>query len=354
MAERLASPPRRLIGLLAAHFSAADEGRVERLRRLLVSVGEQTHRVPLLASWSADLDRDATNVAARAERIFQEFSRAGVVRALPRPPQGRLAQFEHYRRLNNVLQQHAVALGRSAPEELEPLLLFSDDDDIWHPRRAEEYLMAAAEQPSSPVLASRVHASPGLCPRLPAAATAADVSRGLERGELRLAVAAERAEPGLFGTATGEYFDAAASASVLADFFRTHNDRVAANPFADIRFRTFMLKQRGVHRFLPDTQRSWMYFYDRPTEPYTTSPTEEDHRYLCPELPDLERIAGMRQTLDCVLFQLVPTEGPLRISEREFAEQLVGILVEQGRATVRMALDRCQLHGVSVLADDNA
>jgi len=143
--------------------------------------------------------------------------------------------------------------------------------------------------------------------------------------------------------------------SVFDRFFRVHNDAVIRNPFADIRFRTFLLTwPGGVHRFMPggpggpESERPWMYHYDRPTEPYTTPPGEEDLQYVCEELPDPRRIAGMRQTLDCILFQLAPTQGPFRISEQDFAERLVGMLINQGPATVAMALDRCRLHGVEV------
>merc|ERR1711904_456011 len=122
----------------------------------------------------------------------------------------------------------------------------------------------------------------------------------------------------------------------------------------DIRFRTFGLNwPGGVERFLPrasecytgeaervpstSTDRPWMYFYDRPTAPYTTPASDEDSKYLCTDLPDVDRIAGMRQTLDCILFQLTPVSGPLQISEKDFAQNLVGMLIDQGPATVAMA-----------------
>lgn len=350
----------RLIGLLAAHFSAFDHARVDRLRRLLQSVEGQTHRIPLLASWSAEdagpREVASETAAGRAEAVFAEFGRRGVVRAMPRL-RGRHAQFEHYSRLNDLLQRHS---GDAAAGEPRPMVVFTDDDDIWHPQRAEEYLVAAAAQPDADVLASRAHASPGLSPRLRGSATAEEVTRRLADGQFRLSVSAERPEAGLFGTATGEYFDIAASPTVLADFFSRHNKRLVANQFADIRFRTCLLKWRnGVYRFLPRRAGGgvgaesapdvrWMYFYDRTTEPYTTPAGEEDMQYLCDELPDINRIAGMRQTLDCVIFQLAPTDGPLRISEQDFAERLVGMLVNQGPATVRMALDRCLIHGIGV------
>jgi len=352
VAHHAASRP-RLIGLLAAHFAAHDHVRVERLRRLLQSVEGQTHRVPVLVSWSAeDANGGASGapgpVASQAKAVFQEFEASGVIRTMPRL-RGRHAQFEHYARLEETLRRHVV------PGQ-EPWLFFSDDDDIWHPQRAEEYLREAAEHSAdADVMASRTHISPGLGPRLPVTATAADVSTMQAEGRLRLSVGSERPEGGLFGSSTGEYFDLAMAFGVFAAFFRRHNRNVIRNPFADIRFRTCGLKWRGgVHRFLPggsgvaETEGPWMYHYDRPTEPYTTPPTEEDLQYVCDALPDPKRIAGMRQTLDCVLFQLAPTEGPLRISQEDFSERLVGMLVDQGPATVQMALHRCQLHGVEV------
>mmetsp|Transcript_6527 Transcript_6527/g.11494 ORF Transcript_6527/g.11494 Transcript_6527/m.11494 type:complete len:87 (-) Transcript_6527:31-291(-) len=83
--------------------------------------------------------------------------------------------------------------------------------------------------------------------------------------------------------------------------------------------------------------------------PYSTPPGEEDLEYVSEELPDPKRIAGLRQTLDCVLFQLAPTTGPLEITEHEFAQSLVGTLNEVTPASVAMALDRCRKHGVKVV-----
>lgn len=340
----------RLIGLLAAHFAASDQARVDRLRRLLTSVEEQTVRVPLLASWSAEEEDGDTSIGAQAKAIFDEFSAAGVVHAMP-GIRGRRAQFQHYARLRG-------ALGRHIQPSEKPWVFFSDDDDIWHPRRAEEYMIAMEDEPEVEVAVSRLHISPGLSPKLPPSFSAQDVTRLQKEGSLRLAVAPDQVEPGLFGTAKGEYFDMAVAFNVFDDFFTRHNEALVRNRFADIRFRTCVQKwPGGVYRFLPKgdgvepgdvDMLPWMYFYDRPIEPYTTPPSEEDLRYVCAELPDVKRIAGMRQTLDCVLFQLTPTQGPLQISKMDFAEQLVGILNEQGPAAVRMAFDRCQIHGIEV------
>ncbi|CAE8630415.1 unnamed protein product, partial [Polarella glacialis] len=131
----------RLIGLLAAHFAASDHARVDRLRRLLGSVQEQTHRVPLLMSWSAeDSDGLQDGAGARAQEVLAEFEASGVVHAMPRL-RGRRSQFQHYARLRETLRRNI-----RTPDE-KPWVMFSDDDDLWHPRRAEEYLIAIQERP---------------------------------------------------------------------------------------------------------------------------------------------------------------------------------------------------------------
>merc|ERR1711879_1064575 len=95
-----------------------------------------------------------------------------------------------------------------------------------------------------------------------------------------------------------------------------------------------------------------MYFHDRPLAyGYTTPPSDEDLKYMCAEWPDVNHIAGMRQTLDCILFQLAPVSGPLQISEKEFTQNLVGMLPNQGSATVAMAMDRCRMHGVEIISE---
>mmetsp|Transcript_25603 Transcript_25603/g.52669 ORF Transcript_25603/g.52669 Transcript_25603/m.52669 type:complete len:355 (-) Transcript_25603:10-1074(-) len=347
----------RLIGLLAAHFASKDASRVDRLRRLLRSVEEQTLSVPLLVSWSTEDAEDRASqdgVAERASAVIDDFQRRGVIHAMPRL-RGRRAQFQHYARLRESLKRHIQ------PSD-QPWVFFSDDDDLWHPHRAEEYLAAIQDRPNDvPVVHSRIHLSPGLGPRLPLDATSAEVTRMEADGLLRLAISAEEEKPGVFGTATGEYFDAAAKFEVFDDFFDRHNNRVIANQFADIRFRTHLLRGGAarVYRFLPSAGSGsaqsgrdhlpWMYFYDRPTMPYSTPPGEEDLEYVSEELPDPKRIAGLRQTLDCVLFQLAPTTGPLEITEQDFAQSLVGTLNEVTPANVAMALDRCRKHGVKVV-----
>jgi len=351
---RTGSMPPRFINLLAAHFASGDLDRVERLRRLLRSVEGQTTRVPLLMSWSADEAHGAAGSAAsRVRSVLTEFEQRGVLRALPRPAR-RLKQFQHYARLHTALRRH---FPQSSSFGDTPFLLFSDDDDIWHPQRVEAYSTAQASQPSAEVLVSRLHSSPGLSPSLPVSTSAAEVTKLQAEGKLRMTTMEESPSEGLFGSSAGEYFDIAVSLGVFDSFFAGHNAAVLANTFADIRFRSFALKwPHGTHRFLPRPtaggEEPWMYHYDRPLMPYTSAPTEEDLHYLCDALPDPRRIAGLRQTLDCVLFQLAPTQGPLQLAEEDFREKLVGILAEQTAATEAMALDRCRLHGVEVVQLD--
>lgn len=347
----------RLIGLLAAHFATFDSSRLDRLRRLLRSVQEQTCKSPLLLSWSVeDPPSDGSafkeGMAAEAKAVIQEFETKGVVHSLPQL-RGRRSQFQHYARLRETLKRHVSS-------DDEPWVFFSDDDDVWHPRRTEEYLAAIESRPKAEeVVHSRIHLTPGLAPRLAPTATTEEISRMESEGQLRVAISADKDDNTLFGTATGEYFDAAAKFCVFDEFFNRHNNAVTSNRFADIRFRAHMLRwHSGVHRFLPRGARGsegglpWMYLYDRPTQPYNTPAGQEDLQYVCEELPDPKRIAGLRQTLDCVLFQLAPTQGPLRISEQQFAESLVGMLADINPATVSMAMDRCRKHGVEVVRQE--
>merc|ERR1719230_1496164 len=96
---------------------------------------------------------------------------------------GRRGQFEHYMRLSNAIERHVK------PGERDPLVVFSDDDDLWHPQRAEEYFIAAQDHPDAQVLTSRVHASPGLSPRLSESASSKDATQRLLDGQYRIAVA---------------------------------------------------------------------------------------------------------------------------------------------------------------------
>lgn len=327
----------RLVGLLASHFTATDAPRVERLCRLLRSVEEQTVKAPLLVSWSADgLD----SVFNQAKAVFHEFERKGVIVSLPGVSRRR-SQFQHYSRLSGLLQRHMD----TGPV---PWVTFSDDDDVWHPRRNEEYAHAITSTGAAVVM-SRVHISPGFSPRLSVEGTSETISQLDSMGALHRSVAEEEEGVGIFGSTTGEYFDLAVSCRVLQDFFSRHSDAIFVNTFADIRFRTFCLKWPGCFRFLPRVQRGkpiWMYYYDRPTSAYTTPASEEDDEYLCAELADRERIAGLRQTIDCLLFQFASVDNTIT---KEKFETIIGMLVNQGPAVREMALHRCEKHHIATL-----
>jgi len=360
----------RFVALMGMHVQGGDQHRVGKLPRLLSSVERQTHRCPFLVSWSAEsaADDDCSGGGKdppqqhrlSVKSILSSCQSRGVLFALPpasvssasasafasvssASSGAKRSQFQHYRRLWDLLRGGEASLLQRT------FLVFSDDDDLWHRDRLDAFLAAAQERPEAEVLACRRHLSQGFQADVPLDASDEVVSRMLERGELLEHTASEEIGPGLFGSSMGEYFDLAVHWTVFDAFFRRHNDAVFENPFCDIRFRTFALRWPGhVYRFLPSRSENWMYFYDRPVMPYISPPNDADKKYLSADLPDISKIAGIRQTLDCVLFQLVPVEPPFRISAKQFAQELVGILRDQSPASVAIALDRCKLHGVEV------
>ncbi len=117
--------PSKIVGLCASHIDGP--ARLRALQAMLDSVAAQTRPVQLWLSISSIgvLEADAKSV------LKDQASRRPWLQVLWRC--GRLAQFEHYARLCADLE----GIGPRT------WCLFTDDDDNWHPTRAQAYFEAA-------------------------------------------------------------------------------------------------------------------------------------------------------------------------------------------------------------------
>jgi len=205
----------RIVALLASHVGSHQ--RLESLRRCLKSVEAQTERhARFLVSTSTDKDlAEAVVDAVEGSTCVDEHRDQG---CQPLP------QFEHYRRLRDVI--------REREEQLEDVwVFFSDDDDLWHPGRTAAFAAAVESvrrhvQRHIQAVCSCVHlrpSHPGL--RFATAADVAPILQQMVNG------------PQVHGS---EHVDLCVRFSTFSAFFEEHSLRIIRHTLADVRFSYFV------------------------------------------------------------------------------------------------------------------
>lgn len=121
-----------LIALCASHIDSPS--RLAALHRMLHSVSAQTQSIKLYLSVSSDDGVELQEVVERL-RSTNEFKEWLHVVSRDR----HLTQFEHY----NLLSLDVDVRGS--------WLMFTDDDDVWHERRVENYARAIESSPDNVV-----------------------------------------------------------------------------------------------------------------------------------------------------------------------------------------------------------
>ena len=212
-----------IVSLLASHISSPR--RLQYLQQCLRSIAAQTDApAALYLSWYAD------DVLAPAVKSAFESVGLGSMRFVPLQQSARLSQYEHLRRALERAQAEMPA-GQAASTWLS----FSDDDDLWHPRRIELIRHACVQHPDAQALAFGIYAHPvdDACRE---AATAQDVDKALDRRQ-----------GGLFLCAS-EIFQFAVRPHVLQAFFTAEPASVIRHKFADVRFSQYLRHQMGQRK----------------------------------------------------------------------------------------------------------
>jgi len=237
----------RVIGLLASHVDSSR--RLDSLNRCLRSVEAQTHKPARFFISTSSADAGLSCQAAdlvQSSRCVDEHHDQG--------PQA-LPQFEHYRRLRDIIREREECL-----EDV--WVFFSDDDDLWHPGRTAAYIAAAETvrrriQSKVQAVCSCVHLRPG-CSGL-AVATPADVDRLMDRMVVG---------PHVHGS---EHVDLCVRFSAFSAFFEEHHTRVLRHLLADVRFGYFVRHYGELPRKFSEESRHSEVAEEDVTEPERTT-----------------------------------------------------------------------------------
>lgn len=239
----------RIVAMLASHL--ADDIRLWKLRRCLDSIRMQSDPPDaVLVHWSA-----APGFAEDAEQLFSKFA-SGLSCPVVVRSGNQASQFEHYAALRHELAEYCRGDAAST------WVIFSDDDDVWHPRRSAHFGRAAASaiavgQPAACIFRD---ARPGSEEVFPASAREVEALLRAGNAEQTGDVAAVQAGFRL------EYFHYCVQTRVLNDFFERALPTVLASPYCDlalaeyVRLRCLAL---GDLTLYDPGARDWMYFYDR-------------------------------------------------------------------------------------------
>lgn len=252
-----------IVALLACHVSS--QQRLDYLLHCLRSVAAQQEQLPdvLYLSWSAqsaELMSSATTALATMQLPFR------LVLLPQRQPQ-RLSQYEHLSHALAGAERESTRRRAAAT-----WLVFSDDDDLWHPRRTSLVRLAcAAATANIEAIVFPIYAYP-LDERAQAARTCAEVDACLSQRSAALWLG------------PCEVFQFAVRPGLLRRFLATEPPAVLRHRFADVRFAQYVRQQHKRHVQVPSAAQlmslcdggsgataapaeeewlsaNWMYFY---------------------------------------------------------------------------------------------
>ena len=223
-----------LHALCGSHISNGDAARLGALRGMVGSWRLQTSRdaCPLLVSMSCD-----AGIAPLVTRVVEQLLResGGDLRITVHVGE-RHSQFQHYRSL--VKGASPIVPPSGVPREgfqrgSAPWVMFTDDDDVWHPRRVEYYLNGIAElevEPSERVLA--------LCVRGVAIGPfqGSDVERAIACGKVKTS---KRNDHGL------EHWMFGCRVSTLEDFLDRASEELIADRYCDMYLVKYLAYSEG-------------------------------------------------------------------------------------------------------------
>jgi len=303
-----ALPPRGsvvIVALMAAHISRST--RAERLRRTLDSVRRQQlysfgdkswggEELVVGLSWSASTPELAATVRETVKEFVSERNRlsSGVHGVPPLTvaveQSTRHSQFQHLRAalacVESALRDRWASSSREEQAERSLWVVFGDDDDIWHPRRIQEYARSIKSHPvldGVGVFATNARVNCSWSTRdedMPC--TDAEVDKFLSTGRgwrldleenwkswlrrYRAAGSAAYSVP-LADDVGLEYFDLCPRLRLLQEFFEKTSEDILAHRYCDLRFGQFLVSyprfgaELGLEVCFMESGTCWMYFY---------------------------------------------------------------------------------------------
>mmetsp|Transcript_73669 Transcript_73669/g.137674 ORF Transcript_73669/g.137674 Transcript_73669/m.137674 type:complete len:410 (+) Transcript_73669:91-1320(+) len=233
----------RLVGVLSSRIGG--EQRLQRLKYLFTSIEEQLdHLDAMFVVWSA-----ADELVEKVEAVIQQFqsSLAGQCQVKALRQSKRTSQFYDIRWLWDELLVH---------EQSGTWVLFTDDDDLWAPRRVQTYRRALSQHGKEAGVtglcaAHKVRPTDRSC----VATSASEVDQHLKRGDAQHRGGVHLEE---------EFFDFACPLSSLGEFLKMCNEETLLHPFCDLRFSRFLQEyyEGGKVMYIPtNSAESWVYYY---------------------------------------------------------------------------------------------
>ena len=243
--------------VLATHISKRE--RVHSLRSLLQSICKQDILRPELhVSWSS-----SPELESEVRDVFSAECKSGQ-QVYFQPKQ--LSQFQHYRFLANKLKD-------CEPPNTETWLLFSDDDDVWHPQRLHFYslLLQTIEELDTQVVTCGWQAI-----RAGAADAGAKLPpvRRVEEVEAHLSSSKYFVEDLSGCQESTEYWMSLVRLDRTLAFFGLAPDGLVASTFCDVAFARFVPKAHEVVdgaeaamrtynvKYMPSLGMPWLYAYN--------------------------------------------------------------------------------------------
>lgn len=272
----------QMVVFLASHIDC--ERRLFQLQQCLESITGQAPAKPLavLASVSA-ADADLLVRAMGALEAFNSSSPEVYVHVLPQ--QSRRSQFSHFAALVPLVQQlpqllrEALAPSRARLELAETCivddvwLLFTDDDDIWHPCRTLVFEQATRRQCGGQARRARVPVAVPLY-----AMNTGDASACNSHGDVDAMMMAGSAGIITYKPEEAsqrsflEFWLHAVPARVFLDFVACTPSATLDHPLCDVRFSTFVRDHAHgpTAYFTPPLETGvWMYFHRQHEEQAT-------------------------------------------------------------------------------------
>lgn len=229
-----------VVAFCASHIDGLE--RLKCFRAMIASWSKQSFPVYLYVCISSD---DAMN--AVLQRVIEQLKAEYLLLRICTHP-GRLAQFEHYRCLTEHFER-SFAQG-NLPEDL--YVIFTDDDDLWHPNRTASYLQLYEQIASSSegtslgpfALGSIVDATTPV-----KAYSAADVDSLISSGSL----------PFNRQTYPQDYVALCVPFKLVSEFVSKASPELLRHRYADACFFTFVRAKAPGMKL--GQSADWMYFY---------------------------------------------------------------------------------------------